>query len=317
MTQQIVRMHADEIDIDADLVRRLLGAQFPQWSDLPIERLLPGGTDNAIYRLGDELAARLPRMDWAVPQIEKEARWLGRLAPLLPLAVPAPLATGVPGEGYPFPWSVQRWLPGGNAGFEVLANPIEAAEALGGFVRALQAIPAMGGPSPNLTGTGRGGPLSTRETRFWESLAELAEQVPTLDAGAVAREWQAALDAGPWSRPPVWLHGDLHPGNLLEVSGRLSAAIDWGDLAVGDPAIDCLPAWCLFEGESREAYRRALDVDDATWARGRGWALSIAVIALPYYRDTHPDFVRSARGMIEDLLGDGMTFTSLPADQPS
>jgi aminoglycoside phosphotransferase (APT) family kinase protein len=297
-------MHEGEAETDAGLVRRLLRAQHPQWADLAIERVLPGGTDNAIYRLGDELAARLPRMDWAVPQIEKEARWLGRLAPHLPLAIPAPLAIGVPGEGYPFPWSVQRWLPGGNAGLEDLADPVEGAEALATFVRALQAIPAEGGPDPDVKDSARGGPLAPRDARFRESLSQLAGQVPTLDVGAIAGEWGAALDAPEWSRPPVWLHGDIHPGNLLEVDGRLSAVIDWGDLAVGDPAIDCLPAWCLFEGTSRDAFRRALEVDEATWARGRGWALSIAVIALPYYRTTHPDFVQSAWAMIDALLND-------------
>jgi aminoglycoside phosphotransferase (APT) family kinase protein len=301
VTDAIIRMHEGEAEIDADLVRRLLRAQFPQWADLPIRRALPGGTDNAIYRLGDELAARLPRMDWAVPQIEKEARWLGRLAPHLPLAVPAPLAVGVPAFGYPFPWSVQRWLPGDNAGLEDLADSIEGAETLAKFVRALQSIPADGGPIPDRNDSGRGEPLAPRDARVRESLVQLAEQVPDLDVAGITREWEAALAAPEWSRPRVWLHGDIHPGNLLALDGRLVGVIDWGALAVGDPAIDCLPAWCLFEGASREAYRRGLDVDAATWTRGRGWALSIAVIALPYYRDTHPDFVQSAWGMIDAL----------------
>ena len=301
-------MHEGEAEIDEALVERLLRGQFPALAGLPLRRVLPGGTDNAIYRLGDELSVRLPRMDWAVPPIAKEAAWLGRLAPDLPLAVPSTVEVGQPAEGFPYPWAIARWGPGETTGLEDLHDPVEGARQLAGFVRALRSIPVtadapVAADNPN----GRGLSLRPRDERLRESLADLERQLAdgmpgTLDAPAVLAAWDRALAAPEWDEPAAWLHGDLHPGNLLGADGRFTAVIDWSDLAVGDPAIDTLPAWTIFEGKSRAAYRDELDVDDATWLRGRGWALSIAVIALPYYRDTHPDFVQAAWRMIDELL---------------
>ena len=294
-------MHPDEIETDADLVRRLLAAQFPQWAELPVERVASSGTSNAMYRIGAELAARLPRQPRGGQQIEKEHRWLPRLAPQLPLAIPAPMALGQPSEGYPSIWSVAPWLDGVNGEPEVFAHPIEAARTLARFILALRAIDPTDGPVPGAQNFGRGVPLATRDERTRQMIAASEGLV---DIEAVTAAWDADVRAPGWDGPPLWVHGDLQAGNLLAVDGRLSAVIDWGGLGIGDPAVDLLPVWNVFSGESREAYREALEVDDASWARGRGWALSMAIIGLPYYLDTNPGFVRMARRMIDAVLED-------------
>ncbi len=294
------KMHADEVETDAALVRRLLAAQFPQWSELPITPVRSAGTDNAIFRLGDDLAVRLPRIHWAVGQVHKEHQWLPRLAPFLPRAVPVPVVMGAPAAGYPWHWSVYRWLPGANTTREGIADPCQAALDLAQFITALQRIDTTGGPlaaDHNL----RGGPLATRDTATREALAALQGMI---DGAAATAVWEAALQAPPWHRAPVWFHGDLLVGNLLFERGRLSAVIDFGGLGVGDPACDLMLAWSLFAGESRDVLRAALAVDDATWTRGRGHALSQALIFIPYYVDTNPVGVGNARRLIDAVLAD-------------
>jgi aminoglycoside phosphotransferase (APT) family kinase protein len=232
-----------------------------------------------------------------VDDVEKEQRWLPHLAPLLPLAVPVPLGSGQPAEGYPWPWSVYRWLPGEDAAAGGLRSLPEAAVDLAGFVAALHGIETPG--TPPLAGSSRGVPLSVRDEATRSAIAALGNDV---DARAVTAAWEAALAAPEWGGAPVWVHGDLTPGNLLVERGRLSAVIDFGALNVGDPAVDLLVAWNLFRPGEREIYRAALDVDDATWERGRGWALSVALIALPYYRDTNPAITANSRLVIEQVL---------------
>ena len=290
------KMHAGEVDTDASLVRRLLRGQFPQWADLPIKRVESAGTDNAIYRLGDDMAVRLPRIHWAIEQVDKEHQWLPRLAPLLPLAIPVPLAKGAPGEGYPWDWSVQWWLEGENATIEPVADLRQAATDLARFIIALQRIDPTDAPP-----AGRGVPLALRDAAMRAAIAEVRG---LLDTDAVTAAWDMALEAPEWDRSPVWVHGDLLPGNLLVERGRLSAVIDFGGLGVGDPACDLMSAWSLFSGESRELFRAALGVDDATWARGRGHALSQAIIFIPYYLDTNPAGVRIARRVVDEVLAE-------------
>jgi len=295
------KMHADELDIDATLVRRLLVAQFPQWADLPLEPVLSAGTDNAIYRLGDDMAVRLPRIAGAIPQVEKEHRWLPKLAPHLPLAVPVPLAKGSPGEGYPWHWSVYRWLKGADATTGRIADLNQAATDLAQFVVALQRIDPAGGPAPGPDNFFRGVPLAQRDAATRSAIASLDGVV---DTDAVTARWEAALKAPGWEGAPVWIHGDLSSGNLLVEGGRLTAVIDFGCLGVGDPASDAVVAWTLLSGESRDVFRAALSVDDATWTRGRGWALSWALIFIPYYLDTNPVGVANARRTIDEVLAD-------------
>lgn len=291
------RMHADEVDTDPQLVRRLLAAQFPQWASLPVRPVPSAGTDNALYRLGPDLAVRLPRIGWAVDDVAKEQRWLPLLAGQLPLPVPAPVGAGRPGEGYPWPWSVYRWLPGEDAAGGRLGNLAKTATDLAGFVTALRGIEAP--RQLDTAGSSRGVPLALRDAATRAAIDALAGSV---DRGAVTDAWEAALAAPEWHGRPVWVHGDLTPGNLLVEEGRLSAVIDFGALNVGDPAVDLLPAWNLFPAPVREVYRAALGVDDATWERGRGWALSVALIALPYYRHTNPAITAGSQLVIDRVL---------------
>jgi len=295
------KMHVDEMDIDASLVRRLLAAQFPQWADLPIKPVPSAGTDNALYRLGDDMAVRLPRIQWATEQVDKEQRWLPKLAPLLPLAIPVPLAKGVPSEGYPWHWSVYWWLEGENATIERIADPVQAATELAQFIADLQRIDPTGGPPPGPHNSSRGVPLAMRDTHTRAAIATLHG---TLDTDAATAAWEAALQSPAWSGPPVWIHGDLQSGNLLAQQGRLSAVIDFGCLGVGDPACDLQVAWNLLSTETRNVFRAALQVDDATWARGRGWALSVGLIALPYYQSTNPVLADISRHAIDEALAD-------------
>jgi aminoglycoside phosphotransferase (APT) family kinase protein len=297
------KMHADEVETDAALVRRLVAAQFPRWAGLPIAPVPSNGTDNALYRLGADLVVRLPRIPWAAGLAAKEHRWLPRLAPHLPLAVPVPLALGAPGQGYPWRWTVCRWLAGESAAAVPLDDPRDAAARVARFLTALRRIDATGGPPAGPASFFRGVPLAARDAVTRAASAALRGRI---DAGAVTAAWEAALRAPVWDGPPVWLHGDLYPANLLVAGGQLSAVIDFGCLGVGDPACDLLPAWTLFSGGSRDAFRAALGVDAATWARGRGWALSLAVgaVAHPYYPETNPTLVAAARRALDAVLAE-------------
>jgi aminoglycoside phosphotransferase (APT) family kinase protein len=299
MAAMRIRMHADEIETDPALVRRLLVQQFPQWADRPIVPVASYGTDHDIYRLGDDLAVRLPRIGWATGQGVKEATWLPRLAPHLPLAVPAPVAMGQPGEGYPYAWSVCTWLPGQSAdgGIRDLGR---AAVDLAAFVTALRRIDTTGAP-PRRPGS-RGGPLAEGDEAVRRSIVELGDRI---DGAVALRSWEESLAAPVWEGPDVWLHGDLLPGNLLLVDGRLSGVVDFGTLSVGDPGGDLLPAWNVFAGASRERFRAELEVDDAAWLRGRGWALRQAVVALPYYWSTNPGMVRQSSRALDQVLTSG------------
>ena len=294
------KMHNNEVDTDASLVGRLLAAQFPQWADLPIAPVASAGTDNAIYRLGNDMAVRLPRIHWAVGQVDKEHQWLPRLAPFLPLAISVPLAKGRPGEGYPWHWSVYRWLEGENATIERIADLYQFATALAQFLAALQRIDPAGGPPPGQHNFFRGAPLAIYDTETRDAIASLNGKI---DTDAVTAAWEAALQAT-WHGPPVWLHGDVSAANLLVKRGRLSAVIDFGCSGVGDPACDLTIAWTLFSGESREAFCAALPVDGATWARGRGWALWKGLITLAEHINTNPLEAGKARRAIDKVLAD-------------
>ncbi|MFC5448861.1 aminoglycoside phosphotransferase family protein [Paenibacillus aestuarii] len=291
------------VDIDAALVRRLIDEQFPQWMDLPLEHVDSAGTDNAIYRLGAELAVRLPRVDWALGQVEKEQRWLPLLAPALPVPIPVPLAMGAPAAVFPWPWSVYPWLEGENATIEPVADLHHAATVLADFISALQRIDAAGGPPPGPHNSNRGVELAARDNAVREAIAALREE---LDADAVGAAWEAALYAPVWSGAPVWLHGDLHPGNVLVEHGRLSAVIDFGTLGVGDPACDVMAGWTLLDADARVSFRAALPVDDATWVRGSGWALSFGLIAYAYYKHTNPVLAGISKRAIDEVMADFM-----------
>ena len=294
-------MHDNEMDINARLVARLLTEQFPQWADLPVAPVRSAGTDNALYRIGEDLVARLPRIHGATGQVTKEHQWLPKLAPLLPLAIPVPVALGEPGDAYPWRWSVYRWIEGENLPAEQLADPRRSAIDLAGFISALQRIDGSAGPAPIIHNYSRGEPLAWRDKRTREAIGSLRGVIETRTATA---RWEQALAAPAWDAPGVWIHGDLQSGNLLAVERRLSAVIDFGCLGVGDPACDVMTAWTYLAADTRAAFRAALQVDEATWMRGRGWALSFGVIALPYYQDTNPILAAIARRAINEVLHD-------------
>jgi aminoglycoside phosphotransferase (APT) family kinase protein len=290
-------MHADELDVEIPLARRLLAAQFPAWADLPLEPVLPWGTDHAIFRLGKDMSVRLPRRPGIEGQSAFESAWLPRLAPHLPLAIPGPLALGEPALGYPWRWAVQTWLPGEQAVPERLDDPCEAAVDLARFVRALWGIDTAEAPR-----AARGEPLATRDepTRRW--LATLDGVVETVRVTAL---WEEALAAPVWDGPPLWLHADLDERNLLATDGRLTGLLDFGGSGVGDPACDVGVAWKLFSGRARELFRAELGVDDATWARARGHVLSQSLGAISYYTaDNNPALFLPAQRWLAAVLSD-------------
>jgi len=275
------RMHADEVKTDVELVRHLVRSQHPRWADLPISRVASAGTDNAIYRLGVDLAVRLPRIHWAVELVAKEQAWLPALGPQLPLQVPRPVAAGEPDEAFPYPWGVMQWLPGEMANLDQLHDPAEAAVQLASFVRALRAIDPANGPQHH-----RGRAVRLGDETMQEGLERLAGD-SDVDAGAVREAWARAVAAPDHDGPPSWFHGDLAYLNLLARRGELSAVIDWGTCGVGDPAIDTIVAWNLFPPGARQVYREALGVGDAEWERGKGWVLT-GIFGVLSYRMTNP-----------------------------
>jgi aminoglycoside phosphotransferase (APT) family kinase protein len=249
-----------------------------------------------MYRLGDDLVVRLPRRPGGAHQVSREHRWLPLLAPHLPLAIPEPIGRGVPSDDYPVPWSVYRWLDGESLTDASLTDPHRAAADLGDFVAALQRVDTTGGPPAY-----RGGALSTRDDYVRETLRGLDGVV---DVAAATAAWDEAVSVPAWPGPPVWLHSDLMPGNLLTREGRLCAVIDFGTAGIGDPACDTMPAWMVLPAGSRETFRAHLDVDDATWARGRGWALCAGLGGVQYYAVSNPSFAALARRTILACLAD-------------
>lgn len=290
------KMHADEVDTDVSLVRRLLAAQFPQWADLPLQPVPSTGTVNAIYRLGDDMVVRLPRVQRWARSLEIEYEWLPKLAPHLPLAVPEPLAKGNPGEGYPWHWAVFRWLEGETWAVDRVGDVCGAAADLARFITSLRLIDTTGAPAPLPSHR----TLAARDSYV---RAAIAASHGMIDTDSVTAAWDTALRAPGCDGPPVWVHGDLLAGNVLVAGGRLNAVIDFGGVHVGDPTREIMAAWTLFTGESRVVFRAALSVDDATWTRARGWALT-RVLNIPYYKDTNPEFAADALHTIEEVLAD-------------
>ncbi|SPF05732.1 aminoglycoside phosphotransferase family protein [Streptomyces sp. MA5143a] len=286
--------------IDAALVTRLIAGQFPQWADLPVVPVEVDGWDNRTYRLGDDMSVRLPTAAGYVPAVDKESAWLPRLAPALPVAIPAVLGKGVPGEGYPFPWSVRGWLDGETSAPERIDDMAQFAVALADFLLALQRCDTTGGPVAGQHSWYRGAPPAHYDEETRRCLAALEGRV---DTGRAAEVWRAAL-AAEFRGAPVWFHGDIASGNLLVRDRKLTAVIDFGTSGVGDPACDLVIAWTMFSGDSREAFRRAVAQDEGTWARARGWALWKSLLMLSETIDTDPDLAAFHRRVIDQVLSD-------------
>jgi aminoglycoside phosphotransferase (APT) family kinase protein len=290
----------EQLMIDDTLVQRLVATQFPQWKNLPIRRVVSGGWDNRTFHLGEQMLVRMPSAEDYALQVEKEQRWLPKLAPLLPLPIPVPLGLGEPANGYSWKWSIYAWLPGEAAAFSQIANLCEFATSLAQFLIALQSIDSTNGPPPGQHSFYRGGELTTYDDETRQAIATLNGKI---NVNEVTEVWEAAL-ATTWHGSPVWVHGDISIGNLLVQDGRLSAVIDFGQLTVGDPACDLAIAWTLFKDESREAFRAILSLDAGTWARGRAWTLWKALIIAAALTDSNAVEAKQCWRIIDEILAD-------------
>lgn len=285
-------MHENEIITDEALVRQLLEAQFPRWASLPIQRLTTHGTDNAMYRLGDDKVVRMPKIDWAIDGITKERRWLPLLKPYLPLDIPEPLAHGEPSPAYPYPWSITTWVPGRNPVVGEIADPHSLARDIARFIRAMQRVDLPDGPLTGKT-------LRERDPQVRSDIHALRDEI---DTEAVTEVWEEALALPEHDGAPVWVHSDIAPGNLLLDDRRLVGVIDFTGVGVGDPSIDMQVAWNLLPSGARPTLKEALDIDEPTWLRARGRALAQALVQLPYYRHTNIPLATNARHVIREVL---------------
>ena len=291
------KMHADEFEIDEQLVRSLIKTQCPQWSELSLQKIASSGTDNALFRLGQDLVVRLPRLIGADSNVNKEYLWLPQLASFLNIPISVPLFKGHATDFYPSTWMISQWNSGSNPIFEVENEYGELAKDLAQFLNQFHQIPLTHGPKSR-----RGLALSVVDDEMRMSIAQLDEEC---DTKRITKIWDSALLISGWHKKAVWVHGDFLPGNILIQNNRLSAVLDFSDVGMGDPACDCVIAWALLNNKSRSIFKNHLkDIDENTWIRGRAWALSIAVIMLPYYKHTNPVLVALASRVIDQVLSD-------------
>jgi aminoglycoside phosphotransferase (APT) family kinase protein len=288
------------IEIDEALVRGLIADQYPDWAQLPVHAVVPSGWDNRTFRVGNERVARLPSAAVYEAQVHREQRWLPFLAAHLPIEIPQPLALGRPGRGYPWCWSIYRWIPGDAAAASPPGDIAQFTEDLARFLNALQDAPAHGGPRPGSENFHRGGALTACDAQFRHAVATLGAGIDRSTALAV---WDTAL-ASRWSRPPVWVHGDVALGNLLVRDGGLAAVIDFGQVCVGDPACDTAIAWTYLAAEQRGAFRARLQLDPATWQRGRAWALWKAAVVAAGLVETNTIEGRRSWQTIDEVFAD-------------
>lgn len=297
----IAGMPAAEVAVDESLVRALLEGQHPDLAGLPLS-FLAEGWDNVMFRLGPELLVRLPRREASAQLVLNEQRVLPTLASRLPLAVPEPLRVGVAAGDYPWHWHVVRWVPGERAAEGRFEDPVAEAVRLGSFLAALHQ-PA---PPDAPTNPYRGVPLVDRDAMTRERVDQLAG---IIDAQAAMSVWEDGLAARPWAGAPLWLHGDLHPANLIVEAGVIAGVIDWGDVTSGDPATDLSMAWMLFDGPTRARFRseirlEGVEVDDDAWRRARAWAVSLALAYLAHSAD-NPTMGSVGQATLAEVLGEG------------
>jgi aminoglycoside phosphotransferase (APT) family kinase protein len=296
VSRSLPSLDVDASRIDEQLIRTLIAEQFPEWAHLPVRSVPRGGNDHRMFRLGETMSVRLPSAAGYVPQVAKEQRWLPHLAPSLPLSIPAVRGAGRPSRTFPGPWSVYGWLEGDPAGAVEIDGPAQFAADLAAFLVALRAVDADGGPPPGLHSGYRGGPL----THYDDETAAIIDRVSGRERDLAEGMWRDALAAS-FDGPPVWVHGDVSIDNLLARDGRLSAVVDFGCAAVGDPACDTVIAWTFFDGLAARTFRRELAVDEGTWVRGRGWALWKALLMIESPR---PAEITQARRVLDRLFAE-------------
>ena len=295
-------MAAPHPTIDVQLVHHLISEQFPQWAALPVAPIVPGGWDNRTFRLGDRMTVRLPSAEGYLLQVEKEQHWLPILAPQLPVPIPAPIALGQPSEDFPWPWSVYGWIDGETSSATNIRDLASFAADVAGFLVALREIDATDGPLPGPHNFFRGSPPEVYDSETRQAIVDLDS---TIDGAAASEVWNAALTSQ-WQFEPVWFHGDISAGNLLVTDGALSAIIDFGTSGIGDPACDLVIAFTLFSGRSRDVFRSGVALDDATWARARGWAIWKALIVAAGSAGSHSprSEATKARRVIDEVIAD-------------
>ncbi|WP_299531677.1 aminoglycoside phosphotransferase family protein [uncultured Streptomyces sp.] len=296
-------LHENEIPVDERLIRALLAAQRPEWAGLPLSAA-GAGTDNTMYRLGEDLLVRLPRTVDGGRSVRKEQEWLPRLAPLLPCEIPDPVHRGTPAAGFPAVWSVHRWIDGDEAGPKTVRDWTAFGNALAGIVDRLHRVDLMGATREGGLDWYRGGPLGACDRWVGRCLDDCRELVGgELDVGTLERLWRDAVALPESVGPQVWLHGDLKPTNLLVRDGALHAVIDFGALSIGLPDAEHATVWDL-PPDARSAYWNALDLDEPTWTRARAWAIAVGASGISYYRHTIPAFVAECRARLDAILTD-------------
>lgn len=272
-------------EINTELVKKLIKEQFPQWSDLPINPVVKSGNDNRTFHLGNEMSVRLPSAERYALQVEKEQLWLPKLKPHISLPISVPIAKGGPGEGYPWKWSVCQWIEGNSVNTRNIQDMNQFAIDLAKFLKELQSIEKAGAPLAGKHNFYRGGSISVYDE---ETRTAIRNKRNILDNKAISKIWNKALESE-WREKPVWVHGDIAPGNLLvDNEGKLSGVIDFGVMGVGDPSCDLAIAWTFFDDESRQVFKKSMALDEETWIRGRGWALWKSLITYDafYKKDT-------------------------------
>lgn len=286
--------------IDIVLVHKLIDSQFPQWKHLEIKTVEYNGWDNKTFRLGDTMLVRMPSANEYAAKVEIEQRWLPVLAPQLPLQIPTPLEMGKPGHGYPWNWSIYKWIVGDVAAQAKIIDQVTFAKDLAKFLVALHKIDPKNGPIPGPHNFYRGGSLAVYDAQMRESIEKLKDRI---DVDLVMNIWNDALETT-WSRPPVWVHGDVSLGNLLVKNGKLIAVIDFGGMAVGDPACDLAIAWTFFKGESRDIFQKTLNIDEDTWTRARAWTLWKALIIAAGLSETNAKESKDCWRIIDEVITD-------------
>lgn len=294
-------MHDDELDVPTGVVRGLIAAQFPEWAGLPVERVPSTGTVNAIFRVGERLAARFPLRagdarevrGWLAAEAAAARELVGRTR----FPVPEPIALGAPGPGYPLPWSVQTWLPGRTADERDPAGSVDFARDVAEFILGVRALDTRG---RTFAGAGRGGDLRAHDGWVEDCLARSGA---LLDVPALRRLWCRLRDL-PRTAPDVMTHGDLMPGNVLVADGRLAGVLDIGGLGAADPALDLVGAWHLLDPGPRQVLRDTLRCDDLSWDRGKAWAFEQSLGLVEYYARTNPVMSRTGRRTLTRLLTD-------------